>query len=353
LIQYVKIPKQKIATLKKCVENRDAIPAMVKEARKICGTARCGDPIVIFHGGAVKDGFIVEVGFPVSKDIESTDVHTRTLESIRALTLLHHGPHQTVRETVVKIYDFLSDRAWTTTLLRREVYKVIDPAEPQKNITEVQVPIHPWDSLLAEGVEKVLGKQARDVVMQGIEKIDIDSSAKDYIDWIEGAMNRLDGVTDDPEKKCLAVSNCAHVFPQERIEKLRAIYQTSDDFDDLLREIEKDHFWYEKPVRKGNVLYMRKNPYDPDGYANGKTAAERRKAYCHCAFVHPYLLEEPPFRLSPTFCFCGAGWYRRLWEGIIGQPVKIEHVETLLRGNDQCTLTITLPLELSGEFHVE
>ena len=93
---------------------------------------------------------------------------------------------------------------------------------------------------------------------------------------------------------------------------------------------------------------MRKNPYNPEGYQNGATPAERLKAYCHCPFVHPYL-NEIHAQLAPTFCYCGAGWYRRLWEGILGQPVKIEHVETLLRGNDQCTLTITLPLELSGE----
>jgi hypothetical protein len=109
-----------------------------------------------------------------------------------------------------------------------------------------------------------------------------------------------------------------------------------------------DDFWYEKPIRRGNVLYMRKNPYDPEGYEQAATPAECRKAYCHCSFVHPYL-DEIPSKLSPTFCFCGAGWYRRLWEGILGQLVKIEHVETLLRGNDQCTLTITLPLELAGE----
>ena len=143
------------------------------------------------------------------------------------------------------------------------------------------------------------------------------------------------------------VSHCAHVFPQERIEHLRLIYQRGQ-FDDILREMYTDDFWYEKPVRRGNVLYMRKNPFNPEGYENAATPAERRRAYCHCPFVHPYL-DEIPAKLSPTFCYCGAGWYRRLWEGVLGQPVKIEHVETLLRGNDQCTLTITLPLELKGE----
>jgi hypothetical protein len=196
-------------------------------------------------------------------------------------------------------------------------------------------------------VEKVLGAGARQTLMQGIESITPDSSFEEYTAWIQGAMARLDALTDDEEKKCLVVSHCAHVFPQERIDQLRAIYQAGA-FDDILREMYRDDFWYEKPVRRGNVIYMRKNPYDPEGYEKGTTPAERRVAYCHCAFVHPFLAEIP-FRLSPTFCYCGAGWYRRLWEGILGQPVVIEHVETLLRGNDQCTLTITLPLELDGE----
>jgi hypothetical protein len=97
---------------------------------------------------------------------------------------------------------------------------------------------------------------------------------------------------------------------------------------------------------------MRKVPYDPEGYEQGATPVERRKAYCHCAFVRPYL-DQVPARMSPTFCWCGSGWYRRLWEGILGQPIKIDHVETLLKGHDQCTLTITLPLALEGEMTPE
>jgi hypothetical protein len=223
----------------------------------------------------------------------------------------------------------------------------LDPTEPEKNVTEVQIILHEWERLFAEGAEKVLGADARRNIMQGVESITPASSFDDYTAWIQGAIERLDAWTDSDEQKCQVVSHCAHVFPQERIDYLRAIYERGE-FDDILREMYKDEFWYEKPVRRGNVLYMRKNPFNPEGYANAVSPAERRKAYCHCSFVHPYL-DEIPTRLSSTFCYCGAGWYRRLWEGILGQPVKIEHVETLLRGNDQCTLTITLPLELAGE----
>jgi hypothetical protein len=97
---------------------------------------------------------------------------------------------------------------------------------------------------------------------------------------------------------------------------------------------------------------MRKVPYDPEGYETAATPAERRQAYCHCRFVRPYL-DEIPSRLSPTFCWCGSGWYKRLWEDLLGQPVKIEQMETLIKGHDQCTLTITLPLKLEGEMSPE
>jgi hypothetical protein len=344
---YRKLEPFQIAFIKTRIDTRDEIPPLFDRLRIACGDALGGDAMVIFHGGAVKDGYLVEAAFPVTRPLEMEDVHTRTLEAAPALTMTHYGAHQDIRETVLKIYDYLGKHAWTTALFRREVYRVLDPSQPGKNVTDVQVILHEWDRLFAEGAEKFMGQEARQRLMQGIESITPASSFDDYTAWIQGAIARLDALTNDSEKKCLVVSHCAHVFPQERIDHLRLIFEQGV-FDDILQEMYRDEFWYEKPVRRGNVLYMRKNPFDPEGYANATTPAGRRKAYCHCPFVHPYL-DEIPARLSPTFCYCGAGWYRRLWEGILGQPVKIEHVETLLRGNDQCTLTITLPLDLNGE----
>jgi hypothetical protein len=346
-ILYKRLEPALIAFIKAHIYTRAEIPPLFESLRAACQGAIQGDPVVIFHGGAVKDGYLIEAAYPVRYPVESGEIHSRTLEAVPALTMLHYGDHQTLRETVLKVYDYLGKHAWTTSLFRREIYRTLDPNKIDGNVTEVQVILHEWDSLLAEGAEKVLGAKARRILMQGIESITPSSSFDEYTTWIQAAMTRLDALTDDDEEKCQVVSRCAHVFPQERIDHLRAIY-TDGELDDVLREMYSDDFWYEKPVRRGNVIRMRKNPYDPDGYAKAATPAERRKAYCHCPFVHPYL-DEIPSKLSPTFCYCGAGWYRRLWEGILDQPVKIDHVETLLRGNEQCTLAITLPFELGGE----
>jgi effector-binding domain-containing protein len=351
-IVYKQLEPVQAALIKACIKTREQILPLFDRLQAACGEAINGPAMAIFHGGAVKDGFLIEAAFPVARPVETGEIHTRLLEAASAITMMHYGEHKTTRESALKIYDYIGKHAWSTSLTQREIYPVLNGAEPEKNITEVQVVLHEWDRLLAQGAEKVLGKDAREYLMMGIEAITPDSSFDDYRLWIQGAIDRLDALTSSEEQKCQVVSHCAHIFPQERIDRLRAVYERGE-FDAILHELYTDDFWYEKPVRRGNVIYMRKNPFDPEGYANAPTPAERRKAYCHCPFVRPYLDEKfsqpKAASLSPTFCYCGAGWYRRLWEGILGQPVKIAHVETLLRGNDQCTLTITLPLELAGE----
>ena len=347
-IEFIHLEPIQIAFITAHINKREEIPDLITRLREECGSAvDQAAPQVIFHGGAVKDGFLIEVGFQVDRPIEKGEVHTRFTETCSALTMLHRGSYLTVRDTVLKIYEFMEQHACTTSLFRREIYHLFDPANPDHCEIEVQVVLHEWDKLLAEGTERVLGTKSRDQIMQGIESLTVENTFLDYVEWIRGAMDRLDSITDDRPLKCRVVSNCAHVFPQERIDLLKTIY-LNDGVDGVLRFMYTDPFWYESPVRRGSVIYMRKNPYDPEGYEKGFTAAERRKAYCHCSFVHPFL-EEVPSRLSPTFCSCGAGWYTRLWEGILGQPVTITHTKTLLMGDDECTFTIQLPLELEGE----
>ena len=47
--------------------------------------------------------------------------------------------------------------------------------------------------------------------------------------------------------------------------------------------------------------------------------------------------------ISFTFCNCGAGWFKPLWEGILGEPVDVVCEESVLRGDDRCHFAIHLP----------
>jgi effector-binding domain-containing protein len=343
---------EQIASIKTIIQKRTEILPLFDLLRHACQDAICGPAMVILYYGSVKEGLLVEAAYPVSRPVENGEVHTRTLEPRKAWTMIHAGTHETMRETTMKIFEYVTAHAGTIGGGTREIYLELDPAHPEANRTEVQVLDHEWHEKLGQSVEEVLGEEARRHVMVGIESITTESSAVIYREWIHAAMGRIDELTSDPEKKFKIVSCCAHVFPQYRIDHLREIYEQRHEIDDVLHEMYRDPDWYEDPVRKGNQLHMRKVPFDAEGYNKATTPVEKRQAYCHCAFVRPYLTESPA-KISPTFCWCGAGWYRRLWEGVLGLPIQAEHVDTLVRGNDCCTLVITLPITAEGELSPE
>src|SRR5512139_409583 len=102
MVEQIVIHKQLepllVATFKKVVQKRADISSLFEPLRQACGEAICGPAMTIFHYGAVKDGLLVEVAFPVSRKIDTGQVHTRLLDAQRAWTMVHHGTPDTLRE---------------------------------------------------------------------------------------------------------------------------------------------------------------------------------------------------------------------------------------------------------------
>jgi predicted hydrocarbon binding protein len=48
-------------------------------------------------------------------------------------------------------------------------------------------------------------------------------------------------------------------------------------------------------------------------------------------------------RISGTYCYCGAGFYKGVWEEILQRPVEVEVLESVMRGDEVCTVAIRLP----------
>ena len=51
------------------------------------------------------------------------------------------------------------------------------------------------------------------------------------------------------------------------------------------------------------------------------------------------------------YCYCGAGFYTGIWEEILQKPVKVEVLESVLKGDDVCTFAIYLPYERRIQDH--
>jgi predicted hydrocarbon binding protein len=47
--------------------------------------------------------------------------------------------------------------------------------------------------------------------------------------------------------------------------------------------------------------------------------------------------------LPEIYCYCGAGYYRGIWEEIVQEPVEVEVLESVLAGDEVCKVAIHLP----------
>jgi len=268
---------------------RKNIPSMFERLFKQCKEHVCGPAITLYNYGVYSNGIDVEVCFPVTQPIETDDVRSRNLESVEVFSIIHNGPLERIRESYSKLYGYFREHGIVGTNFGREIRLKFNSDNPEENVTEVQAVLHKWNARLAKNLDRILGSDARKEVMQDSDKLfTLESTNDERAAWVKTAMKRLDERADE-EQKYDILSCCAHDFSQN--------------------------------------------------HKKAKNKDEKRKYYCHCSMVRNHLKEG----ISPTFCYCGSGWYRQQWEGILGKPVRVKIQKSLLKDDDTCEFTIHLP----------
>jgi hypothetical protein len=206
-----------------------------------------------------------------------------------------------------------------------------------------------WLKKFRTSLETYTEEEVKKRVMEGSEEINLRSQGKTKTRWVKGAMDKLDELVDEETRKKILLS-CCDVFPKTRIKPLRDEYLETGSIDAVLERMHKDSSWgglsyYEYPTRKGNTIYVTKNPYNPQKYEQTEDKNKKKYYYCHCGLVKASLKVQD-IKISPTFCYCGAGWYKTLWEGILEKPIEIEVLQSVIQGDDCCEFAIHLPLEV-------
>jgi len=335
-IAHRKLDDMLIASLRFQMRERAEVSSKLEELRRQCGEYISGPGFAILYFDTGLEGVDTEVCFPVTEPVETDEINSRMLSGGEVLTVLHHGAHDNMKQSYRRLADCVLEHGVNFENTSREIYLQLDPDNPQENVTEIQLSFINFDERLAESLKRVLGEERREQVLGGAGEIALDSSRDERVKWVIDAMERLDGLADEREKFDI-LSRCAHTFSRKRIERLKAVYERRGDIDDVLEAMREDPDWYEDPVREGDIIYVTKIPYDPQGREEATSDAERRMCYCHCATIRRNLDETPP-----TFCYCGAGWYRQTWEGILGEPVRVELLKCLPKGDDVCEFAIHL-----------
>jgi effector-binding domain-containing protein len=331
------------------VGQNSEIPTYFKRLREQVGKHINGDPICLYDVTANENPQEnhIEVCYPVDPLIDD-NVATKILLGCKVVCITWTGPAGSPwgrAEWWRGLRPYVRDNYIT---LDEDPIREIRHADNGTETIEVQYTLQfpRWLQGLKVGLCQYAGEEVQQQVMEGSDHLQVDSPIQERLTWICEALERLDQRVNDHQARCCILNGCAHRFPPTRIEKLRAIHQKSHDIDALLEVMRADtsvggSSWYAHPVREGDIIHNYNDPADPQGYQQAQTKIDQSIAACFCPIGQAAM--KAGLALSPTFCNCSAGYTRQLWEGIFQQPVRVEIVESVLRGDARCRFEIHIP----------
>lgn len=160
--------------------------------------------------------------------------------------------------------------------------------------------------------------------------------------WSGEAQERLEAEVPDEaiRRRIMLERSCVFVeeFGDEDIRKLHQLFCETGSPERVVEEMRKSGDRFGDPVLERRTIVEVRKPRDPDAFAQARDARERQIAACFCP-----LIRETGKRISLDYCYCSAGWYRGIYEGIFGSPVEVTVEESLLNGDDRCRFTIRIP----------
>lgn len=95
-----------------------------------------------FDGDASKS-FTLEISLPVNEVIVGYDgpFHFKRTENFKCVSMIHEGDWLQMGDTYAKLMEFAAEQKLSPATVNREIYVNVDFANPQANVTEVQLGI--------------------------------------------------------------------------------------------------------------------------------------------------------------------------------------------------------------------
>jgi hypothetical protein len=159
------------------------------------------------------------------------------------------------------------------------------------------------------------------------------------------------------------MTRCACQYPPEDLQDIRRAYRDGGDID-LAQDMLRNRFeaflrdtlqlddgliqdilgrgWGPAGVRQGDQIIATKIPKSGNlvMYMKESDPQVKRQLYCHCPRLRQAI--QTGAQVPAIYCYCGAGFYRGIWEEITQRPVQVEVLESVLHGGVVCRVAIRL-----------
>jgi len=219
-----------------------------------------------------------------------------------------------------------------------------------------------WLGKFGACIERETNAEIRKKVMEGSDVLSDHTEREEIAEWSKGAMDRLEGLVE--AEQCVNImTGCSCQYPRADLQDARKRYEETGDIDQVI-DMLQDKFviflgeglklktdviasiigkgWGLAGRREGNKIIATKIPKSAhiEEYLRETDQVRKRAIYCHCSRVRDSI--KAGMIISPTYCYCGAGYYKGIWEEILQRPVRVELLKSVLKGDDVCSVAIHL-----------
>ncbi len=224
---------------------------------------------------------------------------------------------------------------------------------------------------VGERLEAIAGKEARRRVFEGFELPPLGSPQDDYPKLTKKIVDAMEAEL--PSETCREVLTYNyHGVPVEAFKEKKERFEKAESIDEFLKDehrrfveelsgyMKRGQIWYEQEitpevvdlvkgnqeiqngVRQGNKIYVSKIPFAPKQWLVEKDPVMKRYYACHCQLARTAIRDGKP-KISPVFCYCSGGYEKLRFDVIFGEPVEIELLESVLKGDKRCRFAVTIP----------
>ncbi len=142
----------------------------------------------------------------------------------------------------------------------------------------------------------------------------------------------------------LVAKHCSFVRTLRKCQKAGELFFAQEITDQVV-EFVRQNQEIETGVRVGDTLYVTKIPYNAKRFLAEEEPLLRRYYACHCPWARE-AIRTGTVAVDSIFCNCSGGFSKKPWEVIFGQTLRVEVLESALRGDMRCRFAIHLPENL-------
>ncbi|NHI83300.1 MAG: hypothetical protein EAX81_03240 [Candidatus Thorarchaeota archaeon] len=224
--------------------------------------------------------------------------------------------------------------------------------------------------VLRERIGEVAGKGKSDEIFKDIDNpLGLPSTEKPKV--AKAVLDQMEKLL-TPEDCRKALVDTAHGIPKEWYKEEREKFLKAKDIDEylankraeIIANLEKhrdegrlffnqmitdDVIEYVKNrpdvmtgMRNGDKIIHTKIPYMAKEYLDEKDEKKKRYYACHCAWARETIMNNE-LEIPATFCNCSGGFTVQPWEMALDQPLDVEMIKSVLKGDMECTFAIQLP----------